>query len=283
MALTNLGFETPDVTAGSALAWTRTEVITAERAAVWGTLALDDEEFEAEWNNDDALFAFNDPLIQLETAIFNFTLDAVSGADSFEMGWDGNQGYAFELDSTDYAQFGAGLLPIEAFEVEWDANEDYDFTLPATTVALFNGGNTIERFEINWRYNESYIVTWPGDTDPASFQVGLSGGSIETFESGYLEQGVSVTAGTDYVALTAQPFANGNKVKFRLIGEGALPGGFTTGGVYWVVNQATNQFQVSHSLGGSAIDITDNGSGTIVVGRDPDRYWTIAVDDQLVP
>lgn len=62
------------------------------------------------------------------------------------------------------------------------------------------------------------------------------------------------------VTWNAHGLANGDQVVFTT--TGALPTGITAGTTYYVVNQATNTFQVSATAGGSAITTTGTQSGT---------------------
>lgn len=47
----------------------------------------------------------------------------------------------------------------------------------------------------------------------------------------------------------------------RLFTDGVLPGGLSVGTTYYVINATADTFQLSATLGGSAIDITDTGTG----------------------
>lgn len=63
------------------------------------------------------------------------------------------------------------------------------------------------------------------------------------------------------INLAAHGFASGQKVVFY---NDTIPGGLVEGQVYYVVNPATDSFQVSASSGGAPIDITStNGSGCL--------------------
>jgi hypothetical protein len=66
------------------------------------------------------------------------------------------------------------------------------------------------------------------------------------------------------VTLTGHTYANGDQITFTT--TGALPTGLTVGTVYFVVNAATNTFQVSATSGGTAITTTGTQSGTHTVG-----------------
>ncbi len=68
-------------------------------------------------------------------------------------------------------------------------------------------------------------------------------------------------AATDKILATAHGLSNGDVVIFSNSG-GTLPGGLSANTAYYVVNAATNDFQVSTTEGGTAVDITDAGTGT---------------------
>ena len=50
-------------------------------------------------------------------------------------------------------------------------------------------------------------------------------------------------------------------VQFVVIDPGTAPGGLSNGDGYFIVNKSGDTVQLSNSKGGSAIDITSNGSG----------------------
>lgn len=62
------------------------------------------------------------------------------------------------------------------------------------------------------------------------------------------------------ITWTAHPLVNGDIVK--LTTTGALPTGFTAGTKYYVVNSATNTFQLAATRGGIAINTSGSQSGT---------------------
>lgn len=59
---------------------------------------------------------------------------------------------------------------------------------------------------------------------------------------------------------TAHGLVNGDEVTFT--SSGTLPAGLSTGTTYYVVNKTDDTFQVSTTYGGSAVNLTDQGSGT---------------------
>lgn len=66
-------------------------------------------------------------------------------------------------------------------------------------------------------------------------------------------------SGTDTLTATGHPLVNGSLVVMS--SSGTLPAGMGAG-PYYVVNAATNTYQISTTLGGGALDFTDNGTGT---------------------
>jgi len=66
---------------------------------------------------------------------------------------------------------------------------------------------------------------------------------------------------TNKLAATAHGLTNGTRVAMRNK-DGALPGGVSGSTVYFVVNASTNDFEISATQGGAAVDITSTGNGT---------------------
>jgi hypothetical protein len=62
------------------------------------------------------------------------------------------------------------------------------------------------------------------------------------------------------ITWTAHGFANGQPIRFDT--TGALPTGFRVGSVYFIVNVATNTFQLATTVGGTPINTTGSQSGT---------------------
>ncbi len=166
--------------------------------------------------------------------------------DDFEDGWSNNETYFFTWTDvengpgTEAASFDTGSPEdVEDFEEEWDSNESYDFTMGATTAALYDAGAE----------------------------------AFEDFEDVILEASVTVVPGTDRVVRTAHGLSTGERVSFRNEG-GTLPAGLNTGFLYFVIGATANDFQVSQTSGGSAVDITDNGVGTHFAIADQTLFWT---------
>jgi hypothetical protein len=69
-----------------------------------------------------------------------------------------------------------------------------------------------------------------------------------------------VDTGTDKIAKVAHGFENGDLLLYTA-GTAAITG-LTTATYYYVVNKATDDFQVSATSGGSAINLTGTGTGS---------------------
>ena len=72
---------------------------------------------------------------------------------------------------------------------------------------------------------------------------------------------VTFTNGTNTINETGTALSNGDTISFYNT-AGTLPAELRTDVIYYVVNKATDSFQVSYTSGGAAIAFTDDGSGT---------------------
>lgn len=75
----------------------------------------------------------------------------------------------------------------------------------------------------------------------------------------------SVETGADTLTMTAHSYSDGQLV--RLATTGTLPAGLAVDTDHYVVGSTTDTIQLSTSHGGSAINITDTGTGTHTVYR----------------
>ena len=82
---------------------------------------------------------------------------------------------------------------------------------------------------------------------------------------------VTADASTDKLALSGHGMVNGTRVRFSTT-ESDLPAGLSVDTDYYVISTATNDFKVSTSSGGSAVNITDTGTGTHTVKMMDRRY-----------
>jgi len=91
---------------------------------------------------------------------------------------------------------------------------------------------------------------------------GLSAGMQVTGTNTSLTTGraVTFTDAGDLVNLTAHGLSNGDEVAFSTI---TTTTGIVINTIYFVVNAAADTFQVASTLGGAALPLTTNGSGTV--------------------
>lgn len=91
----------------------------------------------------------------------------------------------------------------------------------------------------------------------------VSNASTSSSKTDWTDQTATVTFtnATDRVNYTAHGLENGQTLYFTNSG-GALPSGITSGFIYYVINKTANDFQISTSYGGSAVDFTTDGTGT---------------------
>lgn len=73
-------------------------------------------------------------------------------------------------------------------------------------------------------------------------------------------QSFTADAGSDTITANAHGLLDGEVVRFK---GSDLPAGLSQSTLYYVKNKATNTFMVSLTAGGSSVDITDAGSGTM--------------------
>ena len=108
-------------------------------------------------------------------------------------------------------------------------------------------------------------VSWASSTIP---DVSYCVIAKKAFQNCTQSSGVNVTNNTIQVPdVDLAPYPIDVNDQVRLTSSSAIPGGLTQYGIYYVVNVDTgaNTFQVATTQGGTAIDITSTGSGTLEV------------------
>lgn len=96
--------------------------------------------------------------------------------------------------------------------------------------------------------------------------------SVSPFVATYFDDTelvTAVTVGTDTLTSANHVFSTGDRVK--ITSDGAIPGGLIGGTTYFVIDVDSDNFKLaataSDAAGGSAVNITDTGSGTITVAH----------------
>lgn len=127
-----------------------------------------------------------------------------------------------------------------------DQDDNETFNVPAGNTVAFVG------FENNISTGDGKTLGyWP-----------LGGGTVQA--------GVAAATG-ETISSIAHGLANGDRVVFFDVAGGGVPSGLTEGVVYFVVGSAANTFQVSTTLGGSAVNITADGE-TFFVKAIPEAF-----------
>ena len=86
-------------------------------------------------------------------------------------------------------------------------------------------------------------------------------GSLSVPQSNKNGDITSINTGTDFLTSVAHGLVNGNQV--FIYSDGTMPAPLESLNIYYVINKTADTFQLSLTSGGSAIDITSTGSGTI--------------------
>lgn len=121
---------------------------------------------------------------------------------------------------------------------------------------------------------------WPGAlTDVEAFR-------IRTL-SGYATPVTGVDVSTNVLTAINHPYENGDVVRFTMSYNDdkmapSLPSPLQVGRNYYVVGVSGDTFQLSLTSGGSAIDITDQGSGRILAGEIPTTLIKAIIDTAAV-
>lgn len=73
----------------------------------------------------------------------------------------------------------------------------------------------------------------------------------------------SIDTGTDTITVSSHAFSDGTKVKVQA--ATTVPAGLSAVRTYYIISSTATTFQLSLTSGGSAVDITSSGSGTVTV------------------
>ncbi len=106
----------------------------------------------------------------------------------------------------------------------------------------------------------------------ATFDSAAIASTVEDFDRAINDVAVSADATTNKLAAVAHGLANGTLLYVRAPG-GVLPSPLLLTVPYFVVNAAADDFQISTTFGGAAVDLADVGLGELSVRADPRRYW----------
>lgn len=152
---------------------------------------------------------------------------------------------------------------IQSAEVITDTLRLRPGTLPGTGQ---NGQLRVDSADQKLKKYNSTATAWQEISGSGGSGINfISNSDIESGSTGYTaykeSDSVTFTDSGDTVGLSAHTLQNGDQVAFTSITSTT---GISTGTLYYVVGVATNTFQVASTLGGSALALTTNGSGTLV-------------------
>lgn len=96
----------------------------------------------------------------------------------------------------------------------------------------------------------------------------------------------SASAASDAVSLDVHGFELNDQVSFRAEQGGSLPAPLVAGTAYYAIPRTDNDFAVSAAPGGSAIDLTTDGSAVLVIAPLPFAQacaWASRLIDDMLP
>lgn len=115
----------------------------------------------------------------------------------------------------------------------------------------------------NWTGTLNFASMPNGDVMAASLWDAATSGN--NLMNGPLNGGsFTAVASTDVFTASSHGMANGDKVAFCPDTNLTLPTGITAYTTYYVINTATNTFQISTTPGGSAVNLTADGAGKFI-------------------
>lgn len=129
------------------------------------------------------------------------------------------------------------------------------YQLANGSLVLWNTGNTLFNPLMTYPYTQGrFGFNDLSNPAPSQMTMGL--------QNSGLSYTVTVNAGTDtFTYAPTTQFANGDRV--IISAATTQPGGVGVGSAYYVVGATGTTFQLSGSLGGSALDVTTTGTGTL--------------------
>ncbi len=158
-------------------------------------------------------------------------------------------------------------IPVSALPKDGDLlGAIHDASLTAQTSATLPTPGTGNKGTV-WQYRAATTLTIPGGGGRKSspLKVGQFFGSdgrrlYRLINPTCDEARVFTAATSDVVTLAQHGYSDTQRV--RVFSTGTLPAGLSADTDYYVINAAGNTFKLSTSSGGSAVDITDTGTGT---------------------
>jgi len=275
MAIANGSFESEGASPGAASGWVSTYVSSLEQWADFDqnptdTFTRPHEDFESGWTPPDDqawIGAFLGDTIDIEAAIFNVG-PGQTPYEHFERAWpEPADIFIPALSAIEVALFDGET--VEDFEDGWGT---IDLAMGATTAALFDA-ETAEDFEEGWGTFSEDIA----DFSPvAAVFDGSNPEPVEDFEESVAPAEFTATLGSDTLTLASSPspiLVNGQKVYVENL-DGELPSPLQADVQYFLVGVSGSSFKLASSFNGTALDLTNDGTGTQRLLRDPSLWWS---------
>lgn len=205
--------------------------------------------FDADGN----VFDFDDSTFK---ALASATTPYVAATEQTAMGGTSKSGYTASVDLADLNDTGSkGRYLVKAYSQAGDDPADTD---PAISDGL---SVTVQFGELGEReivaQGEVSVKSTAGNTAQVSAWLEHGGAKIDVGSNGGT---VFTAATTDTITSAGHGLSNGDVL--LLTTSDTLPAGLSADTPYYVINSATDTFQLSTTSGGSAVDITDTGTGT---------------------
>lgn len=205
------------------------------------------------FNSSGQAFDFSDNTFK---SLASCTTPYVAATERSDMGGTGKSHYQAGINLANVNDTGAiGRYSLIAYEQAGGSPADSDAAISSALSLTVQFGDLGER-EIVCQAEISVKST-----------SGLACQVSAWLEFGGERIGISTNGGTVFTAATSDTITSAghglsNGDVLILTTSDTLPAGLSTGTPYYVINKTTDTFEVSTESGGSAVDITDTGTGT---------------------
>lgn len=209
------------------------------------------------WLNVAAAVTADDALIDRLIRMARQRVERLSGETLLLQRWDVHYDWSFPYVIRPPV---APLMAVERIQYV-----DTDGATQTVSTATYD----VDTDAVPGRIYEAYNETWPTTrTVRKAVTVRCKGGYAVPF---------TAANATNTLTAADHPYSDGDAVRVWNSG-GALPGGLSTGTTYYVVNAGGDDLQLAAGAGGSAISLSDDGSGVNLVGRRLPDHLLLAME-----
>jgi len=153
-----------------------------------------------------------------------------------------------------------GIPAVKVLSIQYYDDDDELQTL-ATSAYRVDTYSTYARVQV--------VASWPSTYNKIN-------AVLIKYVVGYAAQ-ATADATTDAITLEAHPFTDNDQVMVYAALDGAVPTGLTANKIYYVVNSTSTTLKLSATSGGTAIDITANGSTWYLAVQPVPKQLTAAI------